>query len=74
MRRAYPGARILHPLSEARTMSEMIRKVDYYYTTTSDKPGEGTRLLTTLKQAGVEVDFTLSGGHIMPLYDGGIDV
>ena len=34
-------------------MSEMIRKVDYYYATTSDKPGEGTRLLTTLKQAGV---------------------
>jgi hypothetical protein len=34
-------------------MSEMIRKVDYYYTTTSDKPGEGTRLLTVLKQAGV---------------------
>jgi hypothetical protein len=34
-------------------MSEMIRKVDYFYTTTSDKPGEGTRLLTALKQAGV---------------------
>jgi hypothetical protein len=34
-------------------MSEMIRKVDYYYTTTADKPGEGTRLLTVLKQAGV---------------------
>ena len=34
-------------------MSEMIRKVDYYYATTPDKPGEGTRLLTTLKQAGV---------------------
>jgi hypothetical protein len=34
-------------------MSEMIRKVDYYYTTTTDKPGEGTRLLTALKQAGV---------------------
>ena len=34
-------------------MSEMIRKVDYYYTTTADKPGEGTRLLTALKQAGV---------------------
>ena len=29
-------------------MSEMIRKVDYYYTTTSDKAGEGTRLVTTL--------------------------
>ena len=27
----------------------------------------------TLKQAGVEVVFTLSGGHIMPLYDGCID-
>jgi acetolactate synthase-1/2/3 large subunit len=26
-----------------------------------------------LKQAGVEVVFTLSGGHIMPLYDGCID-
>jgi hypothetical protein len=34
-------------------MSEMIRKVDYYYTTATDKPGEGTRLLTTLKEAGV---------------------
>ena len=27
-----------------------------------------------LKEAGVEVVFTLSGGHIMPLYDGCIDV
>ena len=27
----------------------------------------------TLKQAGVEVIFTLSGGHIMPIYDGCID-
>ena len=26
-----------------------------------------------LKEAGVEVVFTLSGGHIMPLYDGCID-
>ena len=26
-----------------------------------------------LKEAGVEVIFTLSGGHIMPLYDGCID-
>jgi hypothetical protein len=34
-------------------MSEMIRKIDYYYTTTTDKPGEGTRLLKTLQQAGV---------------------
>jgi hypothetical protein len=34
-------------------MSEMIRKVDYYYTAATDKPGEGTRLLTALKDAGV---------------------
>ncbi|MEE8581675.1 MAG: thiamine pyrophosphate-binding protein, partial [Myxococcota bacterium] len=27
----------------------------------------------TLKASGVEVVFTLSGGHIMPLYDGCID-
>jgi len=34
-------------------MSEMIRKVDYYYSAATDKPGEGTRLLTALKDAGV---------------------
>jgi hypothetical protein len=34
-------------------MSEMIRKVDYYYTTATDKPGEGARLFTALKDAGV---------------------
>ena len=34
-------------------MSEMIRKVDYYYAAATDKPGEGTRLLTALKDAGV---------------------
>ena len=26
-----------------------------------------------LKQAGVECIFTLSGGHIMPIYDGALD-
>jgi hypothetical protein len=34
-------------------MSEMIRKVDYYYTAAADKPGEGARLLAALKDAGV---------------------
>jgi hypothetical protein len=34
-------------------MSEMIRKVDYYYATVPDKPGEGARLLTVFKDAGV---------------------
>lgn len=32
-------------------MPETIRVVDYYYTTTPDKPGEGARLLDTLREA-----------------------
>jgi hypothetical protein len=36
-------------------MSEMIRKVDYYYTAAPDKPGEGSRLLDTLRRAGVSL-------------------
>ena len=40
----------------------------------SDKPLHGGSLAAkALKEAGVEVIFTLSGGHIMPLYDGCID-
>jgi acetolactate synthase-1/2/3 large subunit len=37
-------------------------------------PVHGGKLAArALKEAGVEVVFTLSGGHIMPLYDGCID-
>jgi len=36
-------------------MSEMIRKVDYYYTAAPDKPGEGSRLLDALRRAGVSL-------------------
>jgi acetolactate synthase-1/2/3 large subunit len=37
-------------------------------------PVHGGKLLArALKQAGVECVFTLSGGHIMPLYDGCLD-
>jgi len=40
----------------------------------SKKPLHGGMLAAkALKEAGVEVIFTLSGGHIMPLYDGCID-
>jgi len=39
-----------------------------------DKPLHGGKLAArALKRAGVECIFTLSGGHIMPLYDGCID-
>jgi hypothetical protein len=36
-------------------MADTIRKVSYYYTTISDKPGEGVRLLDVLKRAGVNL-------------------
>jgi prephenate dehydratase len=36
-------------------MADTIRRVTYYYTTIPDKPGEGTRLLETLRSAGVNL-------------------
>lgn len=36
-------------------MAETIRKVEYYYTTVSDKPGEGARVLGALRDAGVNL-------------------
>ncbi len=36
-------------------MAETIRRVDYYYTTVSDKPGEAARILGALNQAGVNL-------------------
>jgi hypothetical protein len=36
-------------------MAETIRLVDYFYITTSNKPGEGARALNTLKEAGVNL-------------------
>lgn len=34
-------------------MAETVRRVDYYYTTVADEPGEGARLLAAFKEAGV---------------------
>lgn len=34
-------------------MAETARRVDYYYTTVTDEPGEGARLLAAFKKAGV---------------------
>ena len=36
-------------------MAETIRKVDYYYTTAPNKPGEGARVLGLLRDAGVNL-------------------
>ncbi|MBI2361358.1 MAG: hypothetical protein HYV04_21025 [Deltaproteobacteria bacterium] len=36
-------------------MAETIQRVPYYYTEVSDKPGEGARLLNSLKEEGVNL-------------------
>ncbi len=36
-------------------MPDTVRLVDYFYIETSDKPGEGARVLGTLKDAGVHL-------------------
>ena len=36
-------------------MADMIRKVDYYYTSAPDKPGGGARILGALRDAGVNL-------------------
>jgi len=36
-------------------MADTIRRVDYYYVDLPDQPGEGVRLLTKLKEAGVNL-------------------
>ena len=36
-------------------MAERVRVVDYFYTTVSNKPGEGARALGTLAEAGVNL-------------------
>ncbi len=36
-------------------MAETVRKVEYYYATVSDKPGEGRRLLEHLSEKGVNL-------------------
>ncbi len=36
-------------------MADEIRKVDYFYVSVPDKPGEAARVLETLKEAGVNL-------------------
>ena len=36
-------------------MADTIRLVEYFYITTSNKPGEGARALNALKEAGVDL-------------------
>jgi hypothetical protein len=36
-------------------VADDIRRIDYYYLTVPDKPGEGSRMLTALHEAGVSL-------------------
>ena len=36
-------------------MPDEIRRLDYYYVTVPDKPGEGNRILTALHEAGINL-------------------
>ena len=36
-------------------MAETIRRVDYFYVTAPNKPGEGVRMLSTLQEAGISL-------------------
>ncbi len=36
-------------------MAETVKRVQYFYTEVADKPGEGAKLLTLLKEAGVNL-------------------
>ena len=48
-------------------MADMVRGVEYYYVTVSDEPGEGQRILSALKDSGVNLaaflGFPLGGGR-----------
>ena len=48
-------------------MNDTVRRIDYYYVTVSDTPGEGQRVFSTLKESGVNLlailGFPLGGGR-----------
>jgi hypothetical protein len=48
-------------------MADTVRGVDYYYVTVSDTPGEGQRILTALRDSGVNLlaflGFPVGGGQ-----------
>ena len=48
-------------------MADTVRRIDYYYVTVSDTPGEGQRVFSSLKESGVNLlailGFPLGGGR-----------
>jgi len=47
---------------EVRAVADKVRRVEYFYATLPDKPGEGFRILSALKDAGV----LLLAAHAFP--------
>jgi predicted amino acid-binding ACT domain protein len=48
----FHGVRIECNIGAEDVMAEQIRKLDYYYVSVPDKPGEAARILTALHQGG----------------------
>ncbi|MDR5682669.1 MAG: hypothetical protein QN163_01400 [Armatimonadota bacterium] len=48
-------------------MADEVRRVDYYYVTVPDRPGEGARVLSALREGGVNLlaylAFPVEGGN-----------
>jgi len=42
-------------LREVKAMADKARRVEYYYVTLPDKPGEGAKMLSAFKDAGVSL-------------------
>src|SRR6266849_10323710 len=59
LNQALPGGMMLARRAELierrRIVPGEIRCIDYYYVTVPDKPGEGSRILTALHQAGINL-------------------
>src|SRR5256885_17270932 len=60
--RARSSMRRLESSTEAE-MADQVRRVDYFYVEVPDKPGEGARVLSALKEAGINLlNFTAFPG------------
>src|SRR3954447_2051702 len=60
---AAPRVQDLRRLTQGGSMADQIRRVDYCYVEVPDKPGEGVRVLTALKESGVDLlNFTAFPG------------
>jgi hypothetical protein len=49
------GLRRAYNLDEETTMPDEVKRIDYYYTSVPDKPGEGARILAALRDGGVNL-------------------